>query len=77
MLSNTTSQVFFHYVYVLESLKDGKREGTSRTRGGKEDEGIRTCFIVGFLRSCSKGSSSVMANEREYKQTDKCVSMYR
>jgi hypothetical protein len=25
MLSNTTSQVFFHYVYVLESLQDGKR----------------------------------------------------
>ena len=25
MLSNTTSRVFFHYVYVLESLKDGNR----------------------------------------------------
>jgi putative endonuclease len=25
MPSNTTSSVFFHYVYVLESFKDGKR----------------------------------------------------
>ncbi len=25
MPSNTTSSVFFHYVYVLESLKDGER----------------------------------------------------
>ena len=25
MPSNTTSRMFFHYVYVLESLKDGER----------------------------------------------------
>ena len=46
-------------------MKKGIREEISRPRGGNEDESIRTSFIVGFLRSCSQGSGSIMASGRK------------
>jgi hypothetical protein len=58
-------------------MRKGIGEGTSRIRGGNADEGIRTSFIVGLLHSCSTGSSRIMANKREYRQTENRVSIGR
>jgi hypothetical protein len=58
-------------------MRKGIRKGTSRIRGGRADEGIRTSFIVGLLCSCSTGRGSITASEREYRQTDDRVSIYQ